>query len=79
MKITITEQTARVCLDALADWLEFVDTLDKETRQRVIALDELIRELEAEDYMAEKEEAQRQEHRRMMEEHAARQKAEGKK
>lgn len=75
MNITITEQTARVCLDLLADWLEYFEGLDKQTRQRVIALDELTRELEADDYLEQKQAEQEAARIRMMEEHRARMEA----
>ena len=52
--ITISEKAAWTCLDALSDWLDYVETLDKETRERVVALDELVNALAAEEYLVEK-------------------------
>jgi hypothetical protein len=51
MKITITEQTAKVALRNL--WLHNREIwhLDAETRQGIIAIDELVRELEAEELL----------------------------
>jgi hypothetical protein len=47
-EITITETTARRAMARLSDWLEWVEDLDAETRADVIALDELIKALDAE-------------------------------
>jgi hypothetical protein len=47
-QITITETTARRAMERLSDWLEWVEDLDAETRADVIALDELIKALDAE-------------------------------
>lgn len=79
MKISITEKTARLALDALLDWLDYIEFLDSDTRQRVIAVDELIRELEAEDYIAEKIAAEQERLRKANEEYMARKAAEAKK
>ena len=57
--ISISEKAAWVCLDALSDWLDYVDTLDKETRERVAALDELVIQLKAEDWLQDKEARER--------------------
>lgn len=48
-QITITEATARRAMERLTDWLEWVEDLDAGTRADVIALDELIKVLGAED------------------------------
>tara|TARA_R110000796_G_C14354691_1_gene412036 strand:+ start:41 stop:283 length:243 start_codon:yes stop_codon:yes gene_type:complete len=53
-RISITEKAAWTCLDALSDWLDYVETLDKETRKRVAALDELVEELAAEEWLVAK-------------------------
>jgi hypothetical protein len=47
--ITITRATAERALARLSDWLEWVEDLDTETRADIVALDELIKELEAEE------------------------------
>ena len=53
-KIEITIKTAWIALERLHDWLEWIDTLDDATRRDIIALDELVRALDAEQYLADK-------------------------
>jgi hypothetical protein len=53
-KIEITTKTAWIALERLHDWLEWIDTLDDATRRDIIALDELVRALDAEQYLADK-------------------------
>jgi hypothetical protein len=53
-KIEITTKTAWVALERLYDWLEYIEWLDDETRRDVIALDELVRALDGEQYIADK-------------------------
>jgi hypothetical protein len=53
-KIEITIKTAWVALERLHDWLEWVDLLDDATRRDIIALDELVRALDAEQYLTDK-------------------------
>jgi hypothetical protein len=53
-KIEITKTTAWVALERLYDWLEYIEWLDDETRRDVIALDELVRALDGEQYIADK-------------------------
>ena len=57
--ISISERTAWTCLNALSDWLDCIDTLDKETRERVAALDELVTYLNAEQWLQDKEARER--------------------
>jgi hypothetical protein len=49
--ITITRETAERCIARLADWLEYIDNLDYETRADIIALDELIRATDGEEIL----------------------------
>ncbi len=49
--ITITRETAERCIARLADWLEYIDGLDYETRADIIALDELIRATDGEEIL----------------------------
>lgn len=53
-KIEISTKTAWVALERLNDWLEWVELLDDATRRDIIALDELVRALDAEEYLATK-------------------------
>jgi hypothetical protein len=48
-KVEITKTTAETLLFHLTDYLYYIDSLDKETRAQVIALDELITALDYED------------------------------
>ena len=57
--ITISKKTAETILNHLTDYLYYTDTLDKETRANIAALDELITALDYEDeYRAKIEEIQ---------------------
>jgi hypothetical protein len=53
-KIEITTTTAYVLLERMLDWLEWIDRLDDGTRRDVIALDELVRELDAEQFLTDR-------------------------
>jgi hypothetical protein len=58
-QITISKKTAETLLAHLTDYLYYTDTLDKETRANIAALDELIIALDYEDnYRAKTEEIQ---------------------
>jgi len=57
--ISISERTAWTCLNTLSDWLDCIDTLDKETRERIAALDELVTYLNAEQWLQDKEARER--------------------
>lgn len=74
--ITITEATARRALARLTDWLEWVEELDAETRADILALDELIKALDAEDEYQKAIEEKRETAQRLNAEYQARQKAE---
>lgn len=67
-QITISKKTAQRLLERMADWLEYIESLDTETRADVVALDELINALgDGEEQMAQIEERHREEHRAAME------------
>lgn len=72
MKITITEQTAKAALRNL--WLHHREVwqLDAETREGIIAIDELVRELEAEELLEAWEIEERESAQRMQAEYMAR-------
>ena len=56
--IEIKKATAWVALERLHDWLEYIEWLDDSTRRDVIALDDLIKALDAESFITEKREKQ---------------------
>lgn len=75
--ITISRATAERLLNRMADWLEYIDGLDYETRADIIALDELVKALDAEEQLVQLEQQRRDELQRLHAEHAARQAANG--
>ena len=75
-EITITEATARRAMLRLGDWLEWIEDLDTETRADIIALDELIKGLDAEDQYQELIEKNREARRKSLESYHARKDAE---
>jgi hypothetical protein len=52
--IELTKRSAWVALERLYEWLEYIEWLDDETRRDVIALDELVRALDAEAFITDK-------------------------
>lgn len=52
--VNITTKTAWVALELIHDMLDWVEFLDDETRRQVIALDELVRVLDAETFITDK-------------------------
>lgn len=75
--ITISRATAERLLNRMADWLEYIDGLDYETRADIIALDELVRAMDGEEQLKTIEQQRRDELQRLHAEHAARQAANG--
>lgn len=75
-QITITEATARRAMLRLSDWLEWVEDLDAETRADILALDEFIKALDAEDEFQKAIEEKRETARRLNAEYQERMKAE---
>ena len=70
--ITISKTTGQTTLRVLTMWLEYVESLTAETRAEIIALDELIKALDAEERYQEQIEQSRAEARRMNEEYQQR-------
>ena len=68
-KVEITTRTAWVALEFMHDYLEWIDRLDDETRRNVIALDELVRVLDAEQFLADKWQKRQEESARLNEAH----------
>lgn len=75
-QITITEATARRAMLRLGDWLEWVEDLDAETRADILALDELIKALDAEAEFQKAIEEKRETAQRLNAEYQERKKAE---
>jgi hypothetical protein len=53
-KITISKTTAKTVIFFMTDYLYYINTLDKETREQIAALDELITALDYEEEYATK-------------------------
>lgn len=70
--ITISKTTGETTLRVLTMWLEYVESLTAETRAEIIALDELIKALDAEDRYQQQIEQSRAEARRINEEYQQR-------
>ena len=49
--VNITTKTAWAALELMHDMLEWVEFLDDETRRQIIALDELVKALDAESFI----------------------------
>jgi hypothetical protein len=71
--ITISKTTAETLLFHLTDYLYYIDSLDKETRAQVIALDELITALDYENEHRAKVEEMEERNRKLNAEFHARQ------
>jgi len=48
--VEISKKTGYVLLNVMSDWLEYVEDLNGKTRQEIVALDELIAALDANDW-----------------------------
>ena len=48
--VEISKKTGYVLLNVMSDWLEYVEDLNAKTRQEIVALDELIAALDANDW-----------------------------
>jgi hypothetical protein len=57
-RITISRTTAERAIHRLADWLQFIDNLEPDTRADIIALDELIRATDGEELFRAYQEAE---------------------
>lgn len=74
--ITISRATAERLLNRMADWLEYIDGLDYETRADIIALDELVRAMDGEEQLKTIEQQRRDELQRVNKEWQERKAAE---
>jgi hypothetical protein len=70
--ITISKTAGEATLRVLTMWLEYVEDLTAETRAEIIALDELIKALDAEESYQQKIEQSREQARRLNEEYQQR-------
>lgn len=68
-KIEITKTSALTILEAMSDWLDWVDRLDAKTRAEIVALDELVKALDAEQHLSDKWQKQQEENARLNEAH----------
>ena len=76
MDVTISNKTAERLLRRMADWLEYIDGFDKETRADILALDELTNAMHnGQDILDQIQEEQRAEYRRLVAENQARKEA----
>ena len=48
--VEISKKTGYILLNVMSDWLEYVEDLNAKTRQEIVALDELILALDADDW-----------------------------
>lgn len=61
-QITISKKTAEILLQSLLDWTYYCDTMRAEARREIVALDEIVNVLDAEDKVLAFEERKRKEH-----------------
>lgn len=74
--VNITKHSAWACLELLHDILDWVEFLDEDTRKQIIALDELVKALDAEKYITDKKDAIIAERQREWKERQAKEDAE---
>lgn len=74
--VNITKQSAWACLELLTEILDWVEFLDEDTRKQIIALDELVRVLDAEKLITDKKDAVIAERQREWKERQAQENAE---
>jgi hypothetical protein len=55
--VSISKQSAWACLELLNEILDWVEFLDEDTRKQIIALDELVKALDAEQLITDKRDA----------------------
>jgi len=74
--VIITKQSAWACMELLTDILDWVEFLDEDTRKQIIALDELVKQLDAEKFITDKKDAVIAERQREWRERQAQENAE---
>jgi hypothetical protein len=75
-KIELTKGSAWAILEQLEEWLQWTDRLDADTRRLIGAMDELVRVLEAEDYLDKQWYARQAEHEKHVAAYKAKQEEE---
>lgn len=75
--IELTKGSAWALLERIEDWLQWTDRLDADTRRDIAAMDELVRALDAEEYLDKKWYERQAEHAAHMAQYHAKQEAEG--
>lgn len=74
--IEITKRSAWALLERIEEWLQWTDRLDADTRRDIAAMDELVRLLDAEDYLDKQWYARQAEHEKHVAAYKAKQEAE---
>ena len=74
--VNISKQSAWSCLELLTEILDWVEFLDEDTRKQIIALDELVKALDAEKFITDKKDAVIAERQREWKERQAKENAE---
>jgi hypothetical protein len=75
--IEITVKSAWALLIRIEEWLQWTDRLDAQTRLDIAAMDELVKLLDAEDYLDQQWYERQAEHEKHLAAYKAKQEAEG--
>ena len=75
--IELTKGSAWALLERIEEWLQWTDRLDAETRRDIAAMDELVRVLDAEEFLTKRWYERQAEHERHLAAHKAKEEAEG--
>lgn len=76
--IELSKESAWAVLKQLEEWLQWTDRLDADTRANIAAMDELVKALDAEDYLDKQWYARQAEHEKHVAAYKAKQEEEGK-
>ena len=74
--VEITAKSAWALLKQIEEWLQWTDRLDADTRAHIAAMDELVKALDAEDYLDKQWYARQAEHEKHVAAYKAKQEAE---
>lgn len=75
--IELTKGSAWALLKRIEEWLQWTDRLDADTRADIAAMDELVKALDAEEYLTQQWYARVAEHEKHLAAHKAKQEEEG--